>query len=205
VEPRTLLLATAVAGVLLAQEPRFTIVKGEVLRVEAGRLHIADRRQHVVVCRVDDGTHFIRQGQRITFNEIEPGNLIEAIVERPAESSCVLHTVYVLARSALPPPDDELLRLLDRQRNLLENWLPRGNLTFAGTIVRVEDSTLVLRTRNGQIQRLRLREDTRYTHQGLPADRSMLQPNLRVFVRAGRDFRGVLEAYQVMAGQILQP
>jgi len=195
----------ATAALLWAQPPPVALVKGEVVRTGEGKLHIADPRQRVFVCSIDSETYVMRQGHRVDPGQIEAGNLVEAIVDRRQPESCRVLTVYVLARGALSPPDEQLMRLLERQRGLLDDILPRGNLTFSGTVVRIEQGMLTLRTRSGKLEIIRLRDDTRYTLQGLPADVTMLRPNLRVFVRAGRDFRGGLEAFQVMAGEIFQP
>ena len=50
-----------------------------------------------------------------------------------------------------------------------------------------------------------LRQDTRYLRDGEVVDANDLQPNMRVFVRAGRTFYNELEAYQVIWGRILMP
>jgi hypothetical protein len=50
-----------------------------------------------------------------------------------------------------------------------------------------------------------LRKDTRYLADGQLVDAGSLQPNMRVFVQAGKDLYNDIEAYQVIWGKILSP
>ena len=79
-----------------------------------------------------------------------------------------------------------------------------GNLTFAGVVARLNSQSLVLRTREGE-QTLLIRHDTRYVANGDTVEPARLQPNMRVFVRAGRNLYEQVEAYQVIWGSILDP
>jgi hypothetical protein len=63
---------------------------------------------------------------------------------------------------------------------------------------------LTLKTRAGDYTLLR-RADTLYIAQGMHADPLSLRVNMRVFVRAGRNLEGAIEAYQVVWGEILSP
>ena len=47
--------------------------------------------------------------------------------------------------------------------------------------------------------------DTRYLGDGQLVDADSLKPNMRVFVRAGKDLYNEVEAYQVIWGTILSP
>jgi hypothetical protein len=79
-----------------------------------------------------------------------------------------------------------------------------GNLTFAGVVERLNSQSLVLRTREGE-QTLLIRHDTRYVDNGDTVEAAQLRPNMRVFVRAGRNLYEQVEAYQVIWGSILDP
>jgi len=79
-----------------------------------------------------------------------------------------------------------------------------GTLTFAGVVSRLNSQSLVLRTRDGE-QTLLIRHDTRYVANGDTVEAAKLQPNMRVFVRAGRNLYEQVEAYQVIWGSILVP
>ena len=77
-----------------------------------------------------------------------------------------------------------------------EVWVPRGFLSYSGLVVKNEDSKITLKTSAGT-RILLLRADTRYSEASEPLI------NKHVFVRAGRNVQGALEAYQVMWGEIL--
>ena len=80
--------------------------------------------------------------------------------------------------------------------------LPRGDRTVSGVVIRCDARSVTLRTRDGE-QTLLLRKDTRYLGDGAQQDAGALAVNTRVFVRAGRNLEGGVEAYQVMWGEIL--
>jgi hypothetical protein len=88
--------------------------------------------------------------------------------------------------------------------SLLERLPQNGNLTFAGVVSRLDSQSLVLRTRAGE-QTLLIRRDTRYVDNGDTVEAAQLHPNMRVFVRAGRNLYEQVEAYQVIWGSILDP
>ena len=90
-------------------------------------------------------------------------------------------------------------------RSLTESIFPRGNLTFSGVVVHLSPESLVLRTRSDGPKTLLIRPDTRYLEGGSQVDLPALKVNTRVFVRAGRNFEGEIEAYQVVWGEILLP
>jgi hypothetical protein len=61
-----------------------------------------------------------------------------------------------------------------------------------------------LHTRQGE-RTILLRDDTRYLANGDFATSSALCPNMRVFVRAGRNLYNEFEGYQVVWGEIKEP
>ena len=80
--------------------------------------------------------------------------------------------------------------------------LPHGDRTISGVIIRRDARSLTLRTRDGE-QTLLLRKDTRYLGDGAQQDAAAALVNTRVFVRAGPNLYGGIEAYQVMWGEIV--
>lgn len=88
--------------------------------------------------------------------------------------------------------------------SLLELSPHTANLTFAGVVARLNTQSLVLRTREGE-QTLLIRHDTSYVDNGDTVEAAQLRPNMRVFVRAGKNLYEQVEAYQVIWGSILQP
>ncbi len=200
-------LMALAAGALLAQpEPPVAIVRGELLGWDpAGSFRLSTRTRQVLTCRFDAETYFVRQGARIAAADLKPGYIIEAIVDRRGElGACRTITLYVLATMRVDL-SAEYRRALDEQRHVLDHIFPRGKLTFAGLVLEAGPDYLVLKTRRDGRKTLRLREDTRYTRDGLPSDASILEVNARVFVRAGEGIDGKLEAYQVVRGEILSP
>jgi hypothetical protein len=200
------LLAFAACGLLAQQEPPVAIVRGELLGWDpAGSYRLSTRTRQVLTCRFDGETYFVRQGVKIAAVDVKPGYIIEAVVDRRGEpGACRTLTLYVLATMRIDL-SAEYRRALDEQRHVLDHIFPRGKLTFAGLVVEAGPDHLVLKTRTAGRKTLRLREDTRYTLDGRPADASMLEVNALVFVRAGEGIDGKLEAYQVVRGEILTP
>jgi hypothetical protein len=103
--------------------------------------------------------------------------------------------------SELTPTDN---RLRSTAFPLLDWTSQTGNLTFAGVVARLSGQSLVLRTRAGE-QTLIIRRDTRYVDNGDTVEAAELRPNMRVFVRAGKNLYEQVEAYQVIWGEILNP
>jgi hypothetical protein len=77
-------------------------------------------------------------------------------------------------------------------------------MNISGLVVQRAPYTLTLKTRTGTATLL-LRPDTRYVGAGLRVAADSLQINQRVFIRAGRNLEGDVEAYQVMWGEITSP
>jgi hypothetical protein len=200
------LVAVAACALFAQQEPPVAIVRGELVGWDpAGSFRLSTRPRQVITCRFDAETYFVRQGARIAAGDVKPGYIIEAVVDRRGEpGACRTITLYVLATMRIDL-SAEYRRALDEQRHVLDHIFPRGKLTFAGLVLEAGPDYLVLKTRSEGRKTLRLREDTRYTRDGMPADASMLEVNARVFVRAGEGIDGKLEAYQVVRGDILTP
>ena len=78
-------------------------------------------------------------------------------------------------------------------------------MTYAGVVFRVNSQRVVLHTREAGDLSIQLRKDTRYLADGQLAEAADLKPNMRVFVRAGKDLYNDVEAYQVIWGSILTP
>ena len=77
--------------------------------------------------------------------------------------------------------------------------------SLSGAVYRLTADSLILRTRSGEHNAIRLRPDTRYMMEGQTAAQESLRVNTIVFVRGGRNVYDEVEAYQVIWGEILQP
>jgi hypothetical protein len=180
-----LLLAAAVRA---QQTMPVGILRGSLVAWQNGSLSVRQADGVVYDCSYDNHTLFQRNQWPIQSSELTGGEPVEVVSDRwPATRVCYVRMVSVVYASPKSPR---------RRAPATEVWVPRGYLTYSGLVVKSEDSKITLRTRSGP-KTLRLRPDTRYSEASQPL------LNKHVFVRAGRDLEGVLEAYQVMWGEIL--
>jgi len=153
----------------------------------------------------DARTEFYFNGQRFSMADARPGDVFEVAAEPPpGNTGSRAQLVRVIKRAPeplLPPPPRRRSR--PRAVPFADDRFPRGNLTVAGVVVRVDPGALVLRTRRDGEKTFVLRPDTRYIEDGAPVEGSALRVNTPVFVRAGKNFNQELEVYQVIWGQIL--
>jgi hypothetical protein len=156
-----------------------------------------------LVCHYDAHTYVARDRHRIAVSSLNAGEPLEILANRkPGSQACYASMVQVI--------DPEAERVADRARQFKKQnpdtrvffFTPRGDRTFAGVVLRLTARSLTVRTREGEAI-LALRPDTRYWDDGLGATRADLRVNTHVFVRAGQSWDGIVEAYQVMWGEIL--
>ena len=155
-------------------------------------------------CRFDSRTYFEREHEMIPPAALATGDPLEIVADRkPGSPACYARTVQVvnshpqLFVPGVRPP----LRTVPSPT---EAFAPRGDFMFGGRVVRRDGERLTVMTRAGEIHVV-LRPDTRYAGDGLTVDAASLPVNAHVFVRAGRDVDGFLEAYQIMWGAIVAP
>jgi hypothetical protein len=156
-----------------------------------------------LVCHYDAHTYIARDHHRIAVSSLSGREPLEILANRkPGSQFCYASMVQVI--------DPEAERTAERARQFEKQnpnarvffFTPRGDRTFAGVVMRLTARSLMLRTRTGETL-LALRPDTRYWANGQGATRADLRVNTHVFVRAGQSLDGVVEAYQVMWGEIL--
>lgn len=205
----------ALAGLLLvipglwAQDIAPTgILKGEVIeRDEAASGDVAVRApdNRVYRLRFDAGTYAERDGKRVPVGQLRAGEMVEIVSDvgvKPNERYA--RRIHVVDADTPAPVLRPRSRRLYRS-NLYADIFPRGNLTFSGTVVELNGQSVLIRTRGAGPTRFLLRDDTRYMSNGGPALFDDLTVNTRVFVRAGKNLEGDLEAYQVVWGEIFSP
>jgi len=169
----------------------------------AGTLEFNSSGGRLLQCSYDDKTWFERENQRIAVSGMSVGERIELVADRnPPSPACYARTVQVFdvrvpTRTAAGKP-----RLLSS--SVTDSFAPRGDMTIAGIVLGIDGNWLKLRTRNDGHREVLLRPDTRYLGYGTPADRASLRQQTVVFVRAGRNLDGDVEAYQVIWGEILR-
>ena len=181
------------------------LVRGVLLERDQGSggefsVRLADNQ--VFRYRFDRRTYVEREKQLVDIPRLQPGEKVEVVSDVVAGSVLrYARTVHVLEDPPPVRPNSSLAR--PRAMHGSSDRLPTGNLTFSGVVFRLNPERLVLHIRNGQDQLLLLRKDTRYLENGEIVEAGNLKPNMRVFVRAGKDLYGQVEAYQVVWGKIL--
>lgn len=177
-----------------------------ILRARGAGAHIDEDTD--LVCHYDAHSYVARDHHRIAVSSLNAGEPLEILANRkPGSQACYASIVQVID----PEAERVAERAADQARQFKQQnpgarfffFTPRGDRTFSGLVVLLTARALTLRTRAGETI-LALRPDTRYWDDGLGATRADLRVNTHVFVRAGRSLDGVVEAYQVMWGEILE-
>jgi hypothetical protein len=216
------------AGVLLvsalisaAQIPpqNEAVLRGVILERDAqtdgGEFSVRVLGSQVIRYRFDAKTYVEREERPIDVPRLRPGEKVE-VVSDPLSGSLLRYARTIHVIDPVPPP-----RIATRPGSRLDPTLnpslnpglgppheppfPRGGMTFSGVVSRLSDGRLVVRTRNAGEQTILLRQNTRFVADGETVAAAELKTNMRVFVRAGKDVFGHVEAYQVVWGGILLP
>jgi hypothetical protein len=173
------------------------IFAGSEGSASAGDLSVRRADNEVYVCHYDAHSYIERDHRHTTVPSLKPGEPLEVLADhKPGSSTCYARIVQVV------DPEPERLRARTRPVSNVLGFTPKGDRAYAGLVLQVDQRSVTLRTRAGD-QVLHLRPDTRYLNAGQRMDASGMTVNTRVFVRAGRDIYGNLEAYQVMWGAML--
>jgi len=196
------LLAPLIAG---AQFPP-PVLTGVVLERDApaasGQFSVRAPDNQVYRYRFDGQTAVERDNLAAGVERLNPGEKVEV------NSDAVAGSLLRYARTIRVVAPVAPLRILADTR--LGNARPveraplTGTLAFSGVVSRLNGRRLVLHTRGGE-QTILIRQDTRYVSNGDTVEAAELQPNMRVFVRAGKNLYQQVEAYQVIWGKIFEP
>jgi hypothetical protein len=208
----------AIAGLLVSalgaqvMPPPAPVTRGVVLERDpqpaGGEFSIRLDNYEVLRYRFDGRTTVDRENYPIDVPRLRPGERVEVLSDAvPGSLVRYASAVHALDRAHQParrPPARGLTAGLSNAYLNEDTLFARGNLTFAGVISRLDAGRLVLRTRQGE-RTVLLRDDTCYLDNGEISAAAALSPNMRVFVRAGRNLYDEFEGYQVVWGQILEP
>lgn len=204
------LLLACTASVYAQVNAPIGIVRGDLTQWEGTNLkgvmslRAADAR--ILTCTFDGKTYFERDNQRISPPAMAAGDRVEIVADRhPGSDACYARTVHVLDTTVVRRPPGSRPRPVREVPDPTERFAPRGNLTIAGLVMRVDPNTIVIKTRTAGEQTILLRSDTQYTGEGLRVAPDSLLLRTQVFVRAGKNIDGDVEAYSVMWGDILHP
>lgn len=174
------------------------ILRGSVISrtgtTASGELTVRNADNAVLACFYDAHTYFERDHNPIGAAGLAAGDPVEVVADRQAGSTaCYARTVHVTDGRRTRVPAVE---------SATEWFAPRGDLLFAGIVLRRSATRLTLKTRDGE-QTVLLRPDTRYRCDGLRTEDTALIVNTRVFLRAGHDFEGNVEVYQASWGAMV--
>lgn len=154
----------------------------------------------------DSRTYVEREQHRTTMAGLRKGDYIEVVSDQvPGAALRYARTIHALIDPPAQQRPAALPGVYRRTRSTIDIIAPRGNMTFTGIIARLSEGSLVLRTRQDGEKTFVRRPDTYYFEGGIAVEPSVLKPNTRVFVRAGRNLDDDLEVYQVIWGEILAP
>lgn len=180
------------------------IVRGTLVQAEAGHLDIRQTTGTVVRCGFDTRTWIEKDHKRAQLDALESGTSVEAVTDTRM-GRCYTRTLRLGVVNTPTVTPARRLSPAPARPSALDSIFPRGNLTFAGVVIRRSPTLLVLRTRTEAEKMVKLRQDTRFLADGLPATAADVAVNTRVFVRGGKNFENDLEAFQVIWGQIEGP
>ena len=207
--PGLYLTFSLIAAPIAAQEiAPIGIVRGTLVDCDATQLAVRTVDNHTYRFVTDGKTFIERDNFRISCSKIDKAEALEIVSDRstvPGMRYARLITVVnpemrarrralMAARAPLLPSEDPTWSIA-----------PRGSLTFTGVVLRMDEDGLVLRTRADGEKWIQVRRDTRYREDGLRVEPSSLHSSTRVFVRAGTNLDGLIEAYEIVWGEILSP
>jgi len=197
----------AVAWVATGQtHENAALVRGVVLECDArpsGELSIRTADNEVLRYQFDAKTYAEREEHLIEAGRVKPGEQVEVVSDRmPGSLVRYARTIHVIQPT---PPPRPLSQGRLRAYNPKQDPVRTGNLTYSGVVYRLSDERVLIHTREAGDLAILLRKDTRYLQDGVVVEPADLKLNMRVFVRAGKDLYGEVEAYQVIWGTILTP
>ncbi|MCX6629531.1 MAG: hypothetical protein NTW28_18085 [Candidatus Solibacter sp.] len=183
------------------------LVRGVLLECDthaAGELSIRAADNRVLRYQFDRLTYVEREDRLIEPARLAAGEKVEVVSEAVAGYPLrYARTIHVIQPAA--PARPQTLGRLRAYDPKTEPAIRAGNITFSGVVFRLNSQRVVLHTREAGDLSILLRKDTRYLADGQLVDAESLKPNMRVFVRAGKDLYNEVEAYQVIWGRILNP
>jgi hypothetical protein len=202
-----LLLLPCVATTQVTSPENAALVRGVLLECDArpaGEFSIRAADNRVLRYQFDRKTYAEREDRLIEPMRLATGDKVEvlsdAVAGYPLRYARTIHVIQ-----PLPPPRPQTLGRLRAYDPKNELAVRAGNITYAGVVFRLNSQRVILHTREAGDLSILLRKDTRYLADGQLVDADSLKPNMRVFVRAGKDLYNEVEAYQVIWGTILSP
>jgi hypothetical protein len=181
-------------------------------QVGAGEFSLRAADNHVFRYQFDRKTYVERESRSIDIARLNPGDTVEVVSDAtPGSLLRYARTIHVVEEPPRPAQSLGRVRMPRPGAAATSSTLPSAverlssasTLSFSGVIFRLSPDRLVLHLRTGDDQTILLRKDTRFLQDGEVVEFADLRPNMRVFVRAGKDLYQQTEAYQVIWGVIL--
>jgi len=183
------------------------VLRGTVIdrdEAAAGEIAIRVEDNHIYRLRYDKRTWAERDGHKIEIRDLKAGETVEIVSDRSSDAVLAYaRHIRVMAEQARVPR--RLHRLGRVYHSPFDDMFPRGDMVFSGNIARIDPGSILLRGGAKGTIRILLRDDTRFLCEGGELTAGDLKMNARVFVRAGKNLDGEIEAYQVVWGSILTP
>jgi hypothetical protein len=182
-----------------AEDVAVGVHSGYISDIQKTTFHLRTVQGKEFQCTYDFRTWFEQSRLRVPPTAFQPTDLVEVVADRRLIEGrpCYIRTV----RLADPTPK-ETARMRISYNAVTNNWYPRGEFQWGGVVSQVNQTHLVLRTRSEGYKPLLLRRDTRYMEDGVVSNLQRLRPNEHISVRAGKNFEGHLEVYQVVWGNV---
>ena len=175
------------------------VVSGYISDIQPASFLLKTITQKEFRCSYDHRTWFEQSRLRVPVKAFQPADLVEIVADRRLidGTPCYVRTVRLADMSK-----KQSGRMRITYRAVTENIIPRGEYQWAGTVSKLTADKMILRTRDDGYKTIVLRQDTRYLEDGVVSEWERLRPNTRVSIRAGRNFEGAVEVYQIIWGSV---
>ncbi|MBL8241858.1 MAG: hypothetical protein JNM66_30820 [Bryobacterales bacterium] len=185
--------------VVCGEEVAVSVASGYISDIQPASFLLRTVANKEFRCTYDHRTWFEQSRVRVPLKAFQPTDLVEIVADRRLADGtpCYVRTVRL---ADLAKKQNGRLRIT--YRGVTETMYPRGEYQWAGTVSALTEETMVLRTRTDGYKTVALRGDTRYLEDGVVSERERLRPNTRVSIRAGRNFEGKVEVYQIIWGAV---
>ena len=184
---------------LRAEDVPVGVVSGYISDIQPASFLLKTITQKEFRCSYDHRTWFEQSRLRVPVKAFQPADLVEIVADRRLidGTPCYVRTVRLADMSK-----KQSGRMRITYRAVTENIIPRGEYQWAGTVSELTADKMILRTRADGYKTIVLRQDTRYLEDGVVSEWERLRPNTRVSIRAGRNFEGAVEVYQIVWGSV---
>ncbi|MBV8729155.1 MAG: hypothetical protein JO336_05045 [Acidobacteriia bacterium] len=201
------LLLAVVAVPLIGQRAASPLIRGVLIAREgrpSGEFSVRAADNQVFRYRFDPKTYVEREDRLTDIPRLAVGEKLEVLSDEGFASDVrYARTVHVMIP---PPPSRPVSQARFRAGgDAPDHFVPISTMSLAGVVTDLGAEWVVLHTRKAGNQTIRLRRDTRFLDNGERVEAADLHPNMRVFIRAGRNLYNEIEAYQIIWGEILEP